>query len=527
MNGNETNQLVKGAFLLTLAGLISKLLSAGYRIPLQNLTGDIGFYVYQQVYPILGIIFVLSFYGFPSAISKMAVELKAQGKGLSLKSFYLPIGFILLLISGSLFLFLFFNASYISEWIGDEKLTSIYQLAAFTCLFVPFSALLRGVFQGTYVMKPTAYSQVAEQLIRVAIIIATAILISMNDYPLYHIGKAAVFASILGAGTAIIVLSVFFWRKKPYTNQEFNIPWNYYVRTILILGVAAALNHMVLLVIQFADTFTVIPSLLKAGLSKEAAMEAKGIFDRGQPLIQLGTILGSSFALALIPTISKKKLKHDPITFYSYIRGALLFSIYLAVGATIGLITIFPEVNRLLFQDNQSTGNLQLLMISILLSSISITAAAVLQGLGFIKRIAGFILIAFFVKWIANQVLIPWLGITGSAVATIISLLVLCTIVLRELRRKLPHLNLLKSLQWRPLFVAICAMALFVLCGHFIILPWLNISRIGLLVYVVFISIMGAALYGYCLIKLRAFSEQELRMLPFRTFLMKLQSRRK
>src|SRR5690625_4689456 len=88
MGGNESNKLMKGALLLTLAGIISKVLSAGYRIPLQNLTGDIGFYIYQQVYPLLGMAMVLGLYGFPSAISKLTVDLREEGKEVSLYNYY-------------------------------------------------------------------------------------------------------------------------------------------------------------------------------------------------------------------------------------------------------------------------------------------------------------------------------------------------------------------------------------------------------------------------------------------------------
>src|SRR5690625_5009713 len=91
MDGNGTNQLVRGALLLTLAGIVSKILSAGYRIPLQNLTGDYGFYIYQQVYPILGMVLVLSLYGFPTAISKIMATLKTEKKSISLQRFYLPV----------------------------------------------------------------------------------------------------------------------------------------------------------------------------------------------------------------------------------------------------------------------------------------------------------------------------------------------------------------------------------------------------------------------------------------------------
>lgn len=515
MDGNETNKLVKGALLLTIAGLISKILSAGYRIPLQNMTGDIGFYIYQQVYPILGIALVLALYGFPSAISKMTVDLKVEGKHLSFTSFYIPIFIILFGINGALFLFLLFNASLLAEWVGDANLEGTYRFAAFAFLLIPFSALLRGVFQGNYQMKPTAYSQIGEQFIRVFIIITAAIVVTVQGRNFYEIGHAAALASILGSATAILILALFFIKEKPVVRETSIVPWNYYVRTILTLGMVAALNNMVLLVIQFADTFTLIPSLMDYGFSQMEAMEAKGVFDRGQPLIQLGTVLGSSFALALVPSISKQKLERDPDTFHHYIRGAMLFSFYLATGAAMGLIVIFPEANVLLFQNDQGTVDLQILVASILLCSLAITGSATLQGLGYMKRTAGFIAIAFFIKWTSNQLLVPWFGITGSAVATVFSLLVLCVVVLFELKRKLPGLRFFRQINMGALVKATLAMVIYILVVETIFSQVAVSTRIGLLFYIVFIAITGGIIFIYCLLKWRAFTARELAMLPF------------
>ncbi|MCM3398004.1 polysaccharide biosynthesis protein [Oceanobacillus profundus] len=514
MNENETNKLVKGALLLMLAGLISKVLSAGYRVPLQNLTGDIGFYIYQQVYPILGIAMMLALYGFPSAVSKMTVELKAAGKSLSLHSFYIPVFLLLLALNGAIFLFLFWNADSIAGLVGDVQLTYTYRLAAFAFLLVPFSALLRGVYQGTYEMKPSAYSQVIEQLVRVCIIIAAAIYVAFGNHSLYVIGQAAAIASICGSCAAIVILGIYVAKRRPCSRERYEIPWKYYVRTLLILGLVAALNHMVLLVIQFADAFTLIPGLREYGLSKIEAMEAKGIFDRGQPLIQLGTVLGSSFALALLPSISKQKLKGDPSTFYPYIRGAMLFSFYLAIGATIGLIAIFPEANRLLFQDENGTQALQLLVLAIFLCSVAITAASILQGLGHIKRTAGFILVAFFVKWIGNQLLVPLWGIAGSAMATVVSLLIFFTLVMYELRRKLPELRLLKRVRFRALILGSVSMLVFIALMDWLFSAQASASRIALLIYIVFIAVIGGVIFIICLLRFRAFTKEELRMLP-------------
>src|SRR5699024_8319132 len=171
MDEKESNKLVRGALLLTLAGLISKVLSAGYRIPLQNLTGDIGFFMYQQVYPLLGMAMVLGLYGFPSAISKFTVDFRVEVKAVSLSSFYRPVFIILAGINLALFLLVYLRAHSLALFVGDMNLVATYQNAAFIFLLIPLTALLRGVFQGSNEMKPTAYSQIGEQSIRVFIII--------------------------------------------------------------------------------------------------------------------------------------------------------------------------------------------------------------------------------------------------------------------------------------------------------------------------------------------------------------------
>ena len=111
----ESKQLVKGALFLTMAGLVGKVLGASYRIPLQNLTGDVGFFMYQQIYPVLGLVLMLSLYGFPSSIARLQTELTDRGRSLSVRSFHLPVGFILFVVAGSLALLLYLLAPFISK----------------------------------------------------------------------------------------------------------------------------------------------------------------------------------------------------------------------------------------------------------------------------------------------------------------------------------------------------------------------------------------------------------------------------
>lgn len=520
MEEQKRSQLVKGALLLTLAGLVSKVLSAGYRIPLQNLTGDVGFYIYQQVYPFLGMALMLALYGFPQAISKLIVEMGKQGKALSFTGFYIPIFAILFIINGIFFLLLNLGGESLANWIGDANLASTYQFASVLFLIIPFTSLIRGVFQGNLYMVPTAISQVGEQCIRVLLIIIAALLVANQAMELYEIGKFAVVATLFGMITAIIILILFFISKRPIIRQIEPIAWGQYVKTILILGVVAAFNHMTLLVIQLADSLTMVPSLEQFGMMKREAMEVKGVFDRGQPLIQIGAVLGSSFALALIPTISSKELQTRRSESYFYIRSGLLFSFYLAFAATVGLIVIFQDVNILLYKDDQGTFALMILVLSIILSSIIITVSSILQGLGYIIRTAVYIVLTFFIKSIFNILFIPLYGITGASISTVLSLLCLLIFVSIDLRRKLPKLYFIKSIRWRTLCISSLAMVLYLLLMNQLVTA--PSSRIQLLFYVLFIVVTGACIFLYGLLKGRAFTEKQLSLLPFANVLLRL-----
>ncbi|MDY0394852.1 polysaccharide biosynthesis C-terminal domain-containing protein [Virgibacillus halophilus] len=271
---------------------------------------------------------------------------------------------------------------------------------------------------------------------------------------LYHIASAAGIAAICGGAAAVIVLFTFYRRSKmpPAVTITEKIDWNGYFHSILLFGIVQALTHMVLLIIQFADTFTLLPGLMDHGFSKLEAMEEKGIFDRGQPLIQFGMVMGSSFALALVPNMAKSRLQEHETVFMESVRTALSVGFYIAAGASIGLILLFPEINLLLYRDVSGTYSLQFLMLAVVLSSLAITGSSILQALGYVKQTAIFILIAFICKWAANHVFVVWWGITGSALATVLALALLCILVMSGLKQRLRGFSWVRQIYWQAFF---------------------------------------------------------------------------
>src|SRR5699024_5981967 len=112
-----------------------------------------------------------------------------------------------------------------------------YRLAAFLFLFIPLLALVRGSSQGKGEMHWTAYSQMMEQLVRVAIIIVTAYFVFVGRLPIYDVGKFGVLATMAGMSVATIFIAVFYFPKQKSKPTIYaSIPWRTYFYTFLSLG---------------------------------------------------------------------------------------------------------------------------------------------------------------------------------------------------------------------------------------------------------------------------------------------------
>ncbi|WP_281659558.1 polysaccharide biosynthesis protein [Halobacillus sp. Cin3] len=513
MTRTSTPSILKGAFILSMAGLISKVISAGYRVPLQNLTGDLGFYVYQQVYPILGMALVLALYGFPGAISKFISDRDHTGGPASLPSFYLPVFLLLTAFSLVIVAAGWMQAPRLARWMDDPHLTQAVRTSFCVFLFIPVISILRGVFQGKNDMTPTAVSQIVEQVFRVAVIITTALVVSRSG-DLYHIGTGAAYGSMAGAAAASLVLFLWMIKKRGVWTFQRSPVQASFSRHILLYGVLISFNYMLLLSLQLVDAFTLVPQLIQNGYHPEEAKVVKGIYDRGQPLIQLGTILASSLALALIPSVTRRRMEENPELVRSSIASAGKITLYLATGAAAGLIFLFPDVNEVFFQDAAGSGYLRVLMLVIIASSLSITTASVLQGLGRIRHTAVLVMAGIGVKGAANFLWIPSGGIYGASLAslTAVTFVLFGNIVI--LRKDL-SLWRWRYLPWGPLALAVAGMSagLYISRGAAKALFALD-GRLPLLLYILALSVGGAVVFVLILIRTGGFTRKELEALP-------------
>ncbi|PSA88863.1 polysaccharide biosynthesis protein [Bacillus atrophaeus] len=521
----KRHQVWQGAFVLVFAGVMTKILGAVYRVPFQNIVGDVGFYIYQQVYPFLGIAVMLSTSGFPVIISKLMNDYgeKNSGKILKIAALFLSsVGLIL-------FILLYAGAVPIARFMGDIQLALLIQVAAFAFLLFPFAALLRGYFQGISYMLPSALSQISEQLLRVAVLLGLSFWIVKEGYSLYAAGAAAASGSLAGSMAALILLCLFWFKAKKVENknseQELDVVGTTaIIKKLLLYSVTICVSSLLLILIQLVDALNLY-ALLSYGLADEEAKRLKGIYDRGQPLIQLGTVFAVSIAASLVPYISKAVKENEMSLLKEKITSSLKLSLVIGTGASAGLICILEPVNMMLFRNTEGTAALQIFSGSIFFTSIAVTAAAVLQGAGNTVFPAISVCAGIAAKWILNSVLVPSCGIEGASLATVISFAAVAWLNLFRLWQKGWLKNLGSSifpLLSSALLMSVVLFAYLSICSMVFPEAGRGIAAVESLSAVA----IGGAVFIYCMMNMNIFTDEELNSVPFGSKLSKFKRRR-
>ncbi|MEK4665640.1 polysaccharide biosynthesis protein, partial [Priestia sp. FSL H7-0729] len=421
------SRLLQGAFVLGLAAIISKIIGAFQKIPLQNLGGDGVFGIYNTVYPLYMLIVTLAAAGLPLAVSKFVAEQNALGRPdesrriIRLSSLLLGgIGFIMALL-------MYAGAPLIADMIGNRHVVPSIRAASWALLFIPLMTGLRGYFQGLQQMVPTAVSQVVEQTIRVTVMIVLLLWLMRRDASLETIAAGAMMGSVAGGLVGLLTMLGYMVRHRRKDREvvtgQLNSEWSSrgeevgadrherqehrpvtlqkktastvhpalgeqsrsngeWIRTLLMYAIPVCLGSLAVPLMNLVDTFTV-PRLLRGeGQDELQSMVSFGIYNRGLPLVQLVTMLATSLSVLFIPAMAEARLKGGPEAVRQQAGLALRWFWLIGLAASAGLAVLAEPINRMLYGDAAGTEALRYMALAAAGSTVSIIAAALLQGLG-------------------------------------------------------------------------------------------------------------------------------------------------
>lgn len=421
---------VKGAAILGAGALISKFLGALYRIPYQNITGDLGYYVYTQVYPLYSALLILATAGFPIAVSKIVAEKLAVDDEYGARRVFRVSSVVLSITGVIFFLLLWFGAPWIAGLMRDDKLAMPIRSVSYALLIVPIMAAIRGFFQGYHNMLPTAISQIGEQFVRVMTILALSYWFMHTTGDVYLAGSGAVFGAVTGAIFGFFLLLFYLSNNKkkygtpslPSSRNKESI-WQI-VRKLLFYAIPICMGSLILPLMQLIDSFTVVNILVQGGTSEGEAYILKGVLDRGQPLVQLAAVFATALSLSLVPAIAEAKARKKAELISARTELAIRLTFLIGLPASVGLAVVAEPVNIMLYKTNSGTTALMVLAFSTVFTTLGVTTAGILQGLGKVILPVRNLFIGVLVKLVLNFIFIPMYGIAGGAFATVVSHLV-------------------------------------------------------------------------------------------------------
>lgn len=456
--------LVKGAVVLGAAAVVSKLLGTMQKIPLQNVAGDNVFGIYNAVYPLYITILVLATAGFPVAVSRFVAEERALGRPEGARGI---LKMALKLATGTglvCFVLLYFGAGTIASWIGNRQTEEALRSVSFALFFVPALATLRGYFQGIGQMAPTGVSQVAEQFVRVAVMVALLIVLVRADASDSLIAAGATFGSAAGAlaGLGIVLL---YWRSHRRRERGLraimraettNGPRVGYGRFIAY-ALPICLGAIVLPVLTLVDTFTMPRLLARSGYDEAGAMAQFGLYNHGLPLVQLVAMIVSSMSVALVPAISEAKASGTLAAVRGSAEASLRLTWLIGLAASAGLAVTAMPLNVMFYKEAEGYGVMMILAFTAVFSVMQIVSGAMLQGLGAERATVLHLLAAALVKVLLNLWLMPVWGIAGAAVSAVAAYAVAAALNVYRLRRlgfiRMPW----RDYTWTP---AVCTLVL-------------------------------------------------------------------
>ncbi len=384
----STDKFLRGAMILTLAGLAVKVIGSVNRILLSRLLGGEGIGLYQMAYPVYLLLVAVSSAGIAIAVSIMISEkLAQQDYGNVQRIFKVSIG-LMALVGAAFTTALFAVAGWLVEagWVSDVR--AYYALLALTPA-VFFSAVLacfRGYFQGLQLMTAPAVSQILEQLVRVVTMLLLAYLLLPQG--LAYAAAGAAFGAVPGGimGTLVLLCFYFYYRRhQPLRNGYKNPPLSVKAigKRLLCLALPVACANVVVPLTSSVDMFLVPRRLIASGYSISKATELFGyLAGMAQPLLLLATIPTVSMAASLVPAIAEAHTLGRTDEIRQKALLALKLCTLITLPAAVGMMVLAEPISLLLYGTGGAARALFHSGPALWLLGLQQISTGILQGMG-------------------------------------------------------------------------------------------------------------------------------------------------
>ncbi len=503
----QKRAFLTGTLLLTGTGFACRVLGFFYRIFLSRTIGAEGLGLYNMVHPVFGICFAVCAGSIQTALSQYIASHTGQQKNVFAAG---------MTVSMALAVILAFFITRFSDFIAayillEPACAPLLPLIALSVPFAAFHACINGYYYGMQKSRVPAFSQVAEQVIRMGLVFLIADIwteqgreITVTLAVLGHlIGEAA------SAAFTFSALCLFPPQaKRAVSHSPVPAGLSFFSSAVPLMALAAPLmgNRLILNILGSAEAIWIPNQLQVFGLSSEEAFSVYGILTgMAMPFIFFPSAITNSMAVLLLPAVAQAQSAGNENRISNTISMAMRYSLYMGI-LCIGVFCLYGDaLGTEVFHDPNAGAYISTLAWLCPFMYLATTMGSILNGMGqtsttFLQNIISMLTrLAFVVLGIphfgiraylwgilASEILLASMNLYSLskqtkitwAPADMIAKPALVLILAIGICRAIFSLRLISSVSWIPPFLntalEIFSLAVFYLAGLAILHIWKN-----------------------------------------------------
>lgn len=383
-----------GTLLLTGTGFLCRVLGFFYRIFLSRTIGAEGLGLYNMVHPVFGICFGLCAGSIQTALSQYIASHMEKGKSVFRAGLTISMVFSVLLA----YLICRYSDFLAVTVLMEPKCAPFLPLMGISVPFAAFHACINGYYYGVQKSKVPAFSQVVEQVVRMALVflianawitsgIAITVRLAVIGHLIGEIASAAFtlfcFLCFPPQDRSMITPDRGYGNPSITIFDQFSCFLSQTAAPIMILALPLMGNRLVLNILASAEAIWIPSRLQISGLTNSEAFSIYGVLTgMALPFILFPSAITNSMAVLLLPSVAQAQAEGKRGSITASISISLRYSLYMGI-LCIGIFTLFGDpLGNSVFHDQNAGYFIRILAWLCPFLYLATTMGSILNGLG-------------------------------------------------------------------------------------------------------------------------------------------------
>jgi len=433
----KNHPILKGTFILTLTGLLTRFIGFFYRIFLSQQFGEEGVGLYQLIFPVYALCFSFAVAGIELALSRNVAAKISLGKVKEAKDLLKTALVLTFALSCIVMIVIQFNAEFIAvHLLGDARCEQLLIVMTYALPFSAIHSCICGYYLGHQETGVSAVSQLIEQVARVFLVYAILIIAAKKSIEISI--SIAVFGLVLGEIFSSLYCIYALKHAKKHVSHTRSTLKDYKERIeeIVPLAVPLTANRVLLNILQSVEAVSIPRFLQLYGLSSSDALSIFGVLNgMALPCILFPSAITSSISTMMLPTVAQMQAADQQNQMKTLIRKVAQSCFLLGAACMIGFLFFGNFIGGVIFQSETAGEFIVILAWMCPFLYMNTTLISMLNGLG--KTHTSFTInsLGLLLRMSSVFFLIPIFGIVGYLWGLLTSQLIITVLCIWQLSK--------------------------------------------------------------------------------------------